>query len=86
MASGVVDREEIISSSDQNLNVIFPVEVHFPDGNCEIYESPEDLELNLEFFDPAVDVGCEVRDAEGRPVRLKVDKLQIKTLEVLSTR
>ncbi len=62
--------------------VYFPLTVRFEDGQSEIYENQEDLELNLEDFDSEKDIQCEVRDALGRKVHLKIDLLSLTTLEL----
>lgn len=52
--------------------VVFPISVKFEDGTMQAYKDVEDLETDLEVFDSDLATGCEVRDALGRPVRLKV--------------
>lgn len=65
-----------------DMNVVFPITIRFEDGEVEEYESPQDLEMNLEDFDSEKDCNCEVRDKVGRPVRLKVSLLEIKELSL----
>ena len=64
-------------------DVTFPISVTFEDGEVERYESVEDLELNLEDFDSDVDVECRVVDGLGRPVRLKLELLEVKELSLV---
>ena len=62
----------------------FPLTVRFSDGEECVLESRSDVECELEWMrsdDP--DDPFEVRDAEGRPVRLVVEALQIQVLELL---
>jgi hypothetical protein len=63
----------------------FPFTLRFENGDTQTYESIEDLELNLEDFDSDQDVQCEVRDALGRRVRLKISLLQLIALELMVT-
>jgi hypothetical protein len=64
------------------MEVVFPLRIRFEDGEVEEYESVEDLEMNLEEFDSDLDVECQVHDALGRPVRLKLKLLKTKELSV----
>ncbi len=66
-----------------NSDVIFPLSVTFENGEVELYESVEDLELNLEDFDSDVDVECRIEDSLGRPVRLKLKLLKVKELTLV---
>jgi len=63
-------------------NVVFPISIQFENGEIEEYKDVEDLELNLEDFDSDVDSDCQVRDAIGRPVYLKVKLLKLQELKV----
>ena len=65
-------------------NVVFPISILFENGEVEEYQSPEELEMNLEDFDSEEDRNCEVSDKLGRPVRLKVSLLKIKQLSLAS--
>jgi hypothetical protein len=60
----------------------FPIFVRFEDGEVEEYEDAEDLIYNLEDFDSDIDTACDVRDARGRPVRLKLKLLDLKELSL----
>jgi len=60
----------------------FPIYVRFEDGEVESYDSVEDLIFNLEDFDSDVSTDCEVRDARGRRVRLKLKLLELKELSL----
>lgn len=60
----------------------FPISVRFEDGEVEKYEDEDDLIHNLEDFDSDVDTACDVRDARGRPVRLKLKLLDLKELSL----
>lgn len=60
----------------------FPIFVRFEDGEVEEYEDTDDLIHNLEDFDSDVDTACDVRDARGRPVRLKLKLLELKELSL----
>jgi len=60
----------------------FPIYVRFENGEVESYDSVEDLIFNLEDFDSDVSTDCEVRDARGRRVRLKLKLLELKELSL----
>ena len=63
--------------------VKFPLTVRFEDGSTEEYTDERDIELNLEDFDSALDVECEVTDALGRKVFLRLKLLNIEELRLL---
>jgi hypothetical protein len=65
-------------------SVVFPVSVQFEDGEVEVYESVEDLVCNLEDFDSDLDKGCKVKDSLGRPLRLKLELLDLRELSLLT--
>jgi hypothetical protein len=52
--------------------VVFPISVKFEDGTIETYNDVEELETDLEVFDSELATECEVRDYQGRRVRLRV--------------
>lgn len=58
--------------------------VTFENGEIEVYKDQRDLQLNLEDFDSEVDTDCEVRDALGRPVFLRLKLLDIVELRLAS--
>lgn len=58
----------------------FPISVRFENGEVEEYEDVEALIHNLEDFDSDLDTACDVRDARGRPVRLKLKLLDLQEL------
>jgi hypothetical protein len=61
----------------------FPLAVEFSDGETLLVEDIQDAECNLEWLDtddPEDQV--QVRDALGRQVRLRIEGLKIKTLEL----
>ena len=60
----------------------FPISVRFEDGEVVEYADAHDLIHNLEDFDSDADTACEVRDARGRPVRLKLKLLDLKELSL----
>jgi hypothetical protein len=60
----------------------FPIFVRFEDGEVEEYDDAEDLIYNLEDFDSDLNTDCDVRDARGRPVRLKLKLLDLKELSL----
>ena len=60
----------------------FPISVRFENGEVEEYEDVDDLIHNLEDFDSDLDTGCDGRDARGRPVRLKLELLDLKELSL----
>ncbi|MEJ7623759.1 MAG: hypothetical protein WKF34_07180 [Pyrinomonadaceae bacterium] len=60
----------------------FPVTIRFENGEFETYENKEDLIFNLEDFDSDLEVNCDVRDAQGRKIRLKIHLLILRTLEL----
>ena len=70
---------------------VFPLTVHFENGRTSTYATPEMAALGLEWFD--TDNGLDnwtdehgiVTDAQGRPVRLRVETLEIVTCEVIDT-
>jgi hypothetical protein len=62
--------------------VLFPLSVVFEDGSIEQYQSVEDLEQNLEFFDSSKDKGCKVFDSLNRPVFLMLEFLSVKRLQL----
>ncbi len=51
----------------------FPISIKFEDGSIESFLSVESLETDLEVFDSERCPDCEVKDAQGRPVRLRVN-------------
>ena len=55
------------------INPLFPISVRFQDGSNEAFDSIDSLETDLEVFDSDSATDCEVRDALGRRVRLKVN-------------
>jgi hypothetical protein len=62
----------------------FPLTVEFSDGETLVVEDNLDAERNLEWLDtddPQDPV--QVQDALGRPVRLRIEGLRIKALELL---
>jgi hypothetical protein len=63
--------------------VSFPLTVILEDGKSEAYESIEDLECNLEDFDSESQAGCKVVDANGCPVLLKLEVLNLKELRLV---
>lgn len=69
----------------KNAEVAFPVRVTFPNGESESYANALDLEQNLEHFDSDRDAGCYVVDALGRPVKLKLDTLELKELSLVDS-
>ncbi|MEA2204818.1 MAG: hypothetical protein QOE77_1594 [Blastocatellia bacterium] len=54
-------------------NPVFPISVKFDSGSVESFGSVDSLETDLEVFDSDASPGCEVRDALGRRVRLRID-------------
>lgn len=60
----------------------FPISVRFENGEIETYDDLEDLIHNLEDFDSDVNEDCEVRDAVGRRVHLKLKLLELKELSL----
>jgi len=63
-------------------DIVFPISIRFDDGVVEQFQSREDLELDLEYFDSEKAPDCEVTDKLGRRVRLKVHALDIKELRL----
>jgi hypothetical protein len=61
----------------------FPLSVRFENGEVEEYDDPYDLIHNLEDFDSDLDTDCDVRDARGRPVRLKLKLLDLRELSLV---
>lgn len=60
----------------------FPISVRFENGEIESYHDLEELIHNLEDFDSEVATDCEVRDAIGRRVRLKLSLLELQELSL----
>ena len=65
------------------MSVAFPITVRFEDGEMEEYESVEDIEQDLEDFDSDEATDCQVRDALGRLVRLRVKMLELEELSLI---
>jgi hypothetical protein len=64
--------------------VKFPILVKYEDGTIDTFNNIGQLETDLEVFDSASATDCEVRDACGRRVRLKVgDNLILEELSLL---
>lgn len=64
--------------------VVFPISVKFEDGTTETYDDVKSLETDLEVFDSESSPDCEVTDALGRRVRLRVDEnLVLKELSLI---
>jgi len=62
----------------------FPLNVEFSDGESVIVEDSLDAECNLEWLDTDdLQDPVKVRDALGRPVRLRIVALKVQTLELL---
>ena len=62
----------------------FPIFIKFEDGSIESFPSVESLETDLEVFDSETCPECEVKDALGRPVRLRVnDHLVLEELSLI---
>lgn len=61
----------------------FPISVRFENGEVEEYDDADDLIHNLEDFDSDLNTDCDVRDARGRPVRLKLKLLDLKELSLV---
>lgn len=62
--------------------VIFPLTVRFEDGSTELYSDERDLETNLEDFNSEIDTECQVVDALGRQVFLRLKLLSIEELRL----
>jgi len=63
---------------------LFPISVRFEDGDVDKYEDCYALETDLEVFDSDLSPDCEVTDALGRRVRLRVGHdLQLEELSLL---
>ena len=61
----------------------FPLTVIHEDGETWVLNTPDELAATVEWFDSDDSDGSMwVIDAEGRPVRLKVEALEIHRLEV----
>ena len=66
---------------------VFPIFVKFEDGEVEAYDSVESVEHDLEVFDSDNAEGCEVTDALGRAVRLRVnERLVMEELSLVHNR
>jgi hypothetical protein len=65
----------------------FPLHVRFVDGKERILETIEEVETSLEWFDSDDDDNSAiVFDRQGRPVRLKVEALQVITCELIENK
>lgn len=62
--------------------VVFPLTVRFEDGSTELYSDERDLAINLEDFDSELDFECDIRDALGRQVFLRLKLLNIEELRL----
>ena len=58
----------------------FPISVRFENDEVQEYEDAHDLIHNLEDFDTDINTDCDVRDARGRAVRLKLKLLVLNEL------
>jgi hypothetical protein len=67
---------------EQTMEPAFPISVRFENGEIERYDDVKHLIHNLEDFDSDVNTDCEVRDARGRRVRLKLKLLDLKELSL----
>ena len=66
--------------------VKFPISVKFEDGTIDTFNNVAELETDLEVFDSDSASDCEVRDASGRRVRLKVgNNLVLEELSLLDS-
>lgn len=64
--------------------VVFPIAVKFEDGTTELFDDVASLETDLEVFDSESSPDCEVTDALGRVVRLRVsERLELKDLSLI---
>ena len=64
---------------------VFPIRVRFEDGSVESFEDVTALETDLEVFDSDLSPQCEVTDALGRHIRLRVGhNLVLEELSLLS--
>jgi hypothetical protein len=62
---------------------VFPLHIHYSDGEELVLETTEDVEVALEWFDSDDgDMTAAVVDDLGRPVRLKVERLRLITCEL----
>jgi len=64
------------------ISPVFPLRITYETGEHEDFANEVDLAQDLEHFDSERALGCEVTDALGKPVRLVVDLLEVKRLEV----
>jgi hypothetical protein len=61
----------------------FPLFVIFQGGSEWVLDSPTELEVNLEWFDSEDgDKSATVRDALGRPVRIRVEAFKLLLCEL----
>lgn len=66
---------------------VFPLAVRFSDGETAVLEDRLDTECNLEWLDSNdPEDPVEVLDAQGRSVHLRIDGLEIQTLELVDPR
>jgi hypothetical protein len=62
----------------------FPIRVKFADGEEWKFSDEHEAEITLEWFDSdQADEEAQVFDAQGRPVRLKVEELTVRVCEVI---
>ena len=65
---------------------LFPISVRFEGGEVETYSDVSHLECDLEVFDSEQSPGCEVVDALGRRVKLRISHgLELEELSLLDT-
>lgn len=66
---------------------VFPLTVRFSDGKRVVVEDRFDAECNLEWLDSDdPEDPVEVLDGQGRSVRLRIEGLEIQTLELIDPR
>lgn len=82
-----MENGESKSQDDMSIDPAIPFPISVDDGEeTETYWDIQDLELNLEMFDSELYTECDVRDALGRRVRLRIsDGLILEVLELIET-
>ena len=63
----------------------FPITVSYADDEDVVFDNPIEAAVTLEWFDSDdPEEGAAVTDSRGRKVRLKVEKLEIVTCELVA--
>ena len=73
-----------MSSESTNGIPVFPLLFNWDDGERDVYQSEEEMALDLEWFD-SDDGGVSIEDSRGRSVRVRVDKFETIWCELIDS-